>query len=173
MEKQNKVLEDANQEFEEDDEYKYIFDDILGGISASQGFAERNILSPSESVFSKSAHKSMFSSGHRSRENWNQDVVIDAQDICAYADDYILANGDNIATIESGILNYLKTPGIGRTGMPSVPEKSELRRNAERPEPYPFCTVPIEEFERAMLLKALEEQFKTKEPDFEWNLFER
>jgi hypothetical protein len=57
--------------------------------------------------------------------------------------------------------------------MPSVPEKSELRRNAERPEPYPFCTVPIEEFERAMLLKALEEQFKTKEPDFEWNLFER
>ena len=80
LEKSNKILEEQ-QEMEEDDEYKYIFDDVLDGIASSQGFEERNIMSASESVFSKEAHKSMFSSAQRSRENWNQDVVLDSQDV--------------------------------------------------------------------------------------------
>lgn len=87
LEKQEKVLEEAHEELEEDDEYKYIFDDILGEVGSSQGFAERNILSGNESVFSKSAQRSMFSSAQRSRENWNQDVVLDSKDVCSYMDD--------------------------------------------------------------------------------------
>lgn len=151
-----------------------MFDELLGDLAASNGFVERNILSGgSESAFSKSVHKSMFSSAQRSRENWNQDVVLDMQDVLAYANDYILSNGDNIASIESSILSYLKTPGIDRTGMPSVSEKSRLRREAETPELYPFSTIPIEELERALMLKSLEEQFQSKEPDFNWNLFDR
>ena len=87
----------------------------------------------SESAFSKSVHKSMFSSAQRSRENWNQDVVLDMQDIWTYANDYILSNGDNITSIESNILNNLRMPGIDRTNMPSVSEKSRLRREADIP----------------------------------------
>lgn len=173
LEKQNKVLDDQ-EEIDEVDEYKYIFDDVFGDIAASNGFAAReNIVSPTASIFSKSAQRSMFSSTTSKRGNWNQDVVLDVQDVCSYADDYILENGDSISAIEHGIFSYLRVPGYKRTNMPNYPEKSELKRNAERPEVYPFCTVPIEELERAMLLKSLEDQFTSKESDFQWNFLER
>ena len=172
LEKDNKILDEAN--LDQDDEYKYVFDELLGDLASSNGFVERNLMSGgSESAFSKSVHKSMFSSAQRSRENWNQDVVLDMQDIWTYANDYILSNGDNITSIESNILNNLRTPGIDRTNMPSVSEKSRLRGEAEIPELYPFSTIPIEELERALMLKTLEEQFQSKEPDFNWNLFDR
>lgn len=130
-------------------------------------------MSGSASVFSKSAHKSMFSSAGRSRENWNQDVIHDLNDTASYANDYILANGDSIINFEKGIFNYLKTPGIDRTGIPNYPEKSLLKRSAEKPEMYPFATIPVDELERAMILKTIEDQFRTKEPDYEWNFFDR
>lgn len=174
LEKQNKVLEEDDNELNENDEYKYIFDDVFGDIASSKGFATREtIVSPTASVFSKSAGKSMFSSQQKSRGNWNQDVVLDYQDVCSYANDYILLNGDNISNIESGIFNYLKTPGVSRANMPNYPEKSELKRLSEKPEIYPFSTIPVEEFERAMLLRTIEDQFKSKESDFQWNFFER
>ena len=59
-----------------------MFDELLEDLASSNGFIERNIMSGgSESAFSKSVHKSMFSSAQKSRENWNQDVVLDMQDI--------------------------------------------------------------------------------------------
>jgi len=131
------------------------------------------VLSATESMFSKDGGKSMFSSAQRSREKWNQDVVLDSQDVCAHSNDCVLANGDNISSIEAGIYSYLRIPGVDRTNMPFYPEKSKIKRDAEKPEVYPFCTIPVEEFERAMLLKTIEDQFKSKEPDYEWNLFER
>lgn len=74
------MLDEAD--LDQEDEYKYVFDELLGDLAASNGFVERNILSAgSESAFSKSMHKSMYSSAQRSRENWNQDVVLDMQDI--------------------------------------------------------------------------------------------
>ena len=172
LEKEQNVIDPENIE-QEDDEYKYLFDDVLDNVGSSRGFVDRNIMSASESVFSKSAHKSMFSSAQRTGTNWNQDIVLDMQDICSYASDYIMANGENISNFEKSIFDYLRTPGVGRCEMPSVSEKSQLRRNAEIPEMYPFSTVPVEELERAMLLKAIEDQFKSKEPDFTWDFLER
>ena len=57
--------------------------------------------------------------------------------------------------------------------MPSVSEKSLLRRNAEIPGIYQFSTAPVEELERAMLFKAIEDQFKSEEPDFTWDFLKR
>jgi hypothetical protein len=172
LEKEQKMLDQDNQELEEADDYKYIFDDILAEANSSQGFVERNIMS-AESAFSKSAHRSMFSSAQRSRENWNQDAVLDEQDVSSYANDYILSNGDNIAAFERAVLEVLKSPGVERYEMPNVPEKSQLRRDAEMPEMYPFATIPVEELERALMLKAIEEQFRQKEPDFSWDFLDR
>jgi len=173
LDKQNKVLEEAEHVVDEDDEYKNLFDDIMGDVMSTNPVTERNIMSPTNSIFSKSAHRSMYSSGGRSRENWNQDVVLDDRDVSSYAHDYILANGDSIASVEGGIFEYLKTPGVDRTSMPNFAEKSSLKRVAEMPEIYPFSTIPVEELERAMLLKTLEDQFISKEPDFQWNFFDR
>lgn len=173
LEKEQNIIDKEKVEQDEDDEFKYIFDEVLDHVNSSTGFAERQILSASESVFSKSAARSMFSSGQRSRDRWNQDIVIDMQDVCSYANDYIMANGDNLSTFEKSIFSYLRTPGIERCEMPSVSEKSKLKREAESPEIYPFATVPVEELERAMMLKALEDQFRSKEPDFTWDFLDR
>ena len=39
--------------------------------------------------------------------------------------------------------------------MPAVPQKSSLLREAEKPEVYPFCTLPIEAMERGMIISQL------------------
>ena len=68
-------------------------------------------MSASESVLSKSAHKSMFSSAQKTGTNWNQDIVLDVRDICSYASDYIMANGENISNFEKSMFDYIRTPG--------------------------------------------------------------
>lgn len=102
LEKGDKILGEANKELDQEDEFKYIFDEVFGEVASNNEYVERNFMSGgSESVFSKSAHKSMFSSAQRSRENWNQDVVLDMADVCSYASDCILRTGENVTSYES------------------------------------------------------------------------
>ena len=56
--------------------------------------------------------------------------------------------------------------------MPPVPEKSERLRNAERPEIYPFCSLPIEDVERGLKLQAMEEMMQAREPELVWDFLE-
>jgi len=75
------------------------------------------------------------------------------------------------AGYESEILKHLKIPGVQRTGMPQVPEKSEWLRNFEKTRIYPFSTLPIEELERGLLFEAMKERMNEKEPDYWWEFF--
>lgn len=45
--------------------------------------------------------------------------------------------------------------------MPAVPQKSLRLRNYENPQFYPFCTLPVEDAERTMQLKAFQQQIKS------------
>jgi len=45
--------------------------------------------------------------------------------------------------------------------MPDVPSKSQRLRNFENPQFYPFSTLPIEDAERTMQLKAIQQLIKS------------
>jgi hypothetical protein len=38
--------------------------------------------------------------------------------------------------------------------MPAIPNSSQRLRNAENPQFYPFCTLPVDEAERLLSLRA-------------------
>ena len=61
-------------------------------------------------------------------------------------------SGESISALEEEMVRNFLIPGAGRTYMPTVPEKSARLRNAERPEIYPFCSLPIEDMERGLKL---------------------
>ena len=48
----------------------------------------------------------------------------------------------------------LVIPGANRHLMPRVPSKSQRLRNAENPGIYPFSTLPVDDAERAMILRS-------------------
>ena len=41
--------------------------------------------------------------------------------------------------------------------MPAIPTKSNRQRSAENPSFYPFCTLPITDAERMLLLKQFQQ----------------
>jgi hypothetical protein len=166
------VNEDVNPN-EADQEFDDIFNEAFENMGASQGFIDKQIFSPAESAFSKSAARSIFSSSQGGRDNFTQDQVLDQHDVCSYANNYILSTGDTISNLESEILENIRIPGLNRANMPSIPEKSKLIRSFERPDMYPFLTLPVEELERGLMLKSIEDSFKSKEPDYDWNFLER
>jgi hypothetical protein len=59
-----------------------------------------------------------------------------------------------ISEREKEAARNLVLPGCARFMMPDVPSKSMRLRNFENPQFYPFSTLPIEDAERTMQLKA-------------------
>ena len=51
------------------------------------------------------------------------------------------------------------------TAMPDVPSKSLRLRNYENPQFYPFSTLPVEDAERTMQLKAFQQLIKSNNID--------
>jgi hypothetical protein len=49
--------------------------------------------------------------------------------------------------------------------MPSVPSKSERLRDMERAGLYPFATLPIDEVERGLIMKAFQELIRSNQID--------
>lgn len=58
-----------------------------------------------------------------------------------------------ISEREREVLKNLNLPGKDRYLMPAIPTKSKRNRDAENPGFYPFCTLPITDAERMLLLK--------------------
>ena len=61
-----------------------------------------------------------------------------------------------IAEREKEAARNLVLPGCGRHMMPEVPTKSQRLRDHENPQFYPFSTLPIEDAERTMQLRAFQ-----------------
>lgn len=71
--------------------------------------------------------------------------------------------GDRASTIadrQQEILRNLNLPGKDRHLMPTIPAKSQRLRDQENPGLYPFCTLPIADAERMMMLKQLQQLVK-------------
>lgn len=73
---------------------------------------------------------------------------------------------------ELDILQNIKLPGIQRTLMPPVPEKSKRLWDFEKTRIYPFATLPIDELERGLVFEAIWDKMNEKEPDFQWDFFD-
>lgn len=58
-----------------------------------------------------------------------------------------------ISDREREVLKNLNLPGKDRYLMPAISTKSKRTRDSENPGFYPFCTLPITDAERMLLLK--------------------
>ena len=65
-----------------------------------------------------------------------------------------------IAHREKEIQKNLNLPGKDRHLMPAIPAKSKRSRDAENPGFYPFCTLPIDDAERMLRLKQMQQLVK-------------
>lgn len=65
-----------------------------------------------------------------------------------------------IAEREQKAAKNLLLPGVNRHMMPKVPSKSQRIRDTEKPQFYPFSTLPIEDAERTMQLKHFQQLIK-------------
>ena len=80
---------------------------------------------------------------------------------------------------EKNALDNLVLPGVNRHMMPAVASKSKRLRDAERPGVYPFSTMPVEDTERALILKAFQELIHANQIDtpnsshYKYKMFER
>jgi len=63
---------------------------------------------------------------------------------------------EQISEREQQIFTNLRVPGKGRDSMPSIPNQSLRLRDAENPAFYPFCTLPVDEAERMLQLRAFQ-----------------
>lgn len=66
-----------------------------------------------------------------------------------------------IAEREKEAARHLVLPGCDRCLMPAVPAKSQRLRDFENPQFYPFSTLPIEDAERTMQLRAFQQLLKS------------
>ncbi len=63
-------------------------------------------------------------------------------------------------------LDNLVLPGISqRHLMPPVPAKSQRLRDQERAAVYPFATLPIDDLERGLIMKAFQELIRSNQID--------
>ena len=72
--------------------------------------------------------------------------------------------GDRAAIIadrQMEVLSNLNVPGLDRYQMPAIATKSKRLRDAENPSFYPFCTLPIADAERMLMLKQLQQLVKS------------
>lgn len=68
---------------------------------------------------------------------------------------------NQIAAREQQIFTNLRVPGKGRDSMPSIPNQSLRQREAENPAFYPFCTLPVDEAERMLQMRAFQQMIKS------------
>jgi hypothetical protein len=66
-----------------------------------------------------------------------------------------------IAEREQSVFTNLRVPGKTRDFMPKIPSQSQRSRDAENPGFYPFCTLPIDEAERMLQMKALQQLIRS------------
>ncbi len=78
-----------------------------------------------------------------------------------------------MSEFELGVLSGLLYPGKERYMMPATPAKVEAARGALRCEMHPFSTLPVGEFERALLLREFEKMFGKKNPQGQWDFGDR
>jgi hypothetical protein len=62
--------------------------------------------------------------------------------------------GQDIYLREKNIIKNLLIPGKNRYLMPDIPSKSSRLREAEKPAIYPFSTLPVDDSERAQIMRA-------------------
>jgi hypothetical protein len=74
-------------------------------------------------------------------------------------------HAQKIAEREKEAARNLVLPGCSRFMMPDVPSKSLRLRNYENPQFYPFSTLPVEDAERTMQLKAFQQLIKSNNID--------
>ncbi len=75
--------------------------------------------------------------------------------------------------IERQILGSLVLPGTSREGMPEEPEMSQAQRRADINEIVSFSTIGPEKIQRALWLKEMADLMKQKEPERDWDFFDR
>jgi hypothetical protein len=68
---------------------------------------------------------------------------------------------EQIAAREQQIFTNLRAPGKNRDSMPSIPNQSVRQREAENPAFYPFCTLPWDEAERMLQMRAFQQMVKS------------
>jgi len=68
---------------------------------------------------------------------------------------------EQIATREQQIFTNLRAPGKNRDSMPSIPNQSVRQRDSENPGFYPFCTLPWDEAERMLQMRAFQQMVKS------------
>lgn len=77
------------------------------------------------------------------------------------------AHALKIGEREKKAASNLVVPGKNRYMMPDVPAKSNRIRGFENPQFYPFSTLPIEDAERTMQLRAIQKVIKGEKIDEE------
>ncbi|CAI2364424.1 unnamed protein product [Moneuplotes crassus] len=82
-------------------------------------------------------------------------------------------DGTSLEDIERGILNSLVLPGTRREGMPESPELSLPKRKADINEIVSFSTIGSEKIQRALWMKEIADLMKDKEPEREWEFYDR
>ena len=80
---------------------------------------------------------------------------------------------NQLQSLQNKFLSNQTVPGINRTLMPPVPQKSEQLRAAEKCEIYPFSNLSIEETERALSITFFEEALREVCPWLNWDFSDR
>jgi hypothetical protein len=82
-------------------------------------------------------------------------------------------DGDQFNDIEVKIIKNLLLPGTKRHGMPREPTKSLPKRNAKINEITSFSSIGKEQMQRALILKEFAKMMKQREPEREFNFYNR
>lgn len=73
---------------------------------------------------------------------------------------------EDICARSKHAVENLVLPGISqRHLMPQVPLKSQRLRDMEKPALYPFATLPVDEVERGLVMKAFQELIRSNHID--------
>ena len=104
-----------------------------------------------------------------------EESVYDFQDIVKsfYHSEKLINGTTSACEVELGILANFMYPGKNRNMMPVIPEKPKSVRKAITSEMHPFSSLPIYEFERAMIITEFEKMFSKANPQTTWKFGDR
>ncbi len=80
---------------------------------------------------------------------------------------------NSLSESELSVLSSLLYPGKERHMMPAVPGKPASVRGAMKSEMHPFSSLPIYEFDRALLIREMEKMVAGQNPQGQWNFGDR
>ena len=73
---------------------------------------------------------------------------------------------EDVCARTKNAIDNLVLPGVSqRHLMPPVSSKSQRLRDLERATVYPFATLPLDDFERGMIMKAFQELIRSNHID--------